>query len=53
MMTFQALYDTPYMMATVVIIAVLGIVVLQLPKILENRLFRWKESEGISRRLGN
>ncbi len=51
MMTFQALYDTPYMMATVIIIAVLGIVVLQVPKALENHLFRWKESERLSRGL--
>lgn len=48
MMTFQAIYDTPYMMATVVVIAVLGIIVLQMPKVLENRLFRWRESGQIS-----
>jgi ABC-type nitrate/sulfonate/bicarbonate transport system permease component len=41
------------MMATVAIIAVIGIIVLQFPKVLENRLFRWKESERISRGLGN
>ena len=52
-MTFQALYDTPYMMATVVLIALLGIVVLELPKILEKQFFRWKESERISRDFEN
>lgn len=53
MMTFQALYDTPYMMATVVVIAILGIIVLQLPKMMENRLFRWRESERLSRGTSN
>jgi ABC-type nitrate/sulfonate/bicarbonate transport system permease component len=47
MMTFQALYDTPYMMATVVMIAVLGILVLQMPKVLENRLFRSRDTGQI------
>jgi len=49
MMTFQAIYDTPYMMAVVVIVAIMGIAVLQGPKILEKRLFKWKESERMSR----
>jgi len=53
MMTFQALYDTPFMMATIVIIAILGIAVLQLPKILENRLFKWRESGQLSGGFGN
>jgi len=44
MTTFQDLYDTPYTMATILIIAVLGIVLLQLPKLLENRFITWRPS---------
>ncbi len=51
MMTFQMLLSTPYLMAVVFIIALIGIFVLQTPKILERRLFRWKESERLSRGL--
>jgi NitT/TauT family transport system permease protein len=49
MMTFQALYATPYMMAVVVLIALMGILVLQGPKLLEKKLFKWKETERMSR----
>jgi ABC-type nitrate/sulfonate/bicarbonate transport system permease component len=51
MMTFQDVLNTPYMMAVVFLIALMGIVVLQLPKILERRLFRWKETESLSREI--
>jgi len=51
MMTFQALLNTPYMMAVVLLIALIGVGVLQLPKFLERRLFRWKETESISREM--
>jgi len=52
MMTFQDVLNTPYMMAAVFLIALMGVAVLQLPKLLERRLFRWKETEGISREVG-
>jgi len=51
MMTFQDVLNTPYMMAVVFLIALMGIAVLQLPKILERRLFRWKETETLSREI--
>jgi len=51
MMTFQDVLNTPYMMAVVFLIALMGIAVLQLPKILERRLFRWKETESLSREM--
>ncbi len=51
MMTFQMLLSTPYLMAVVFIIALMGIFVLQTPKLLERRLFKWKESERLSRGL--
>jgi ABC-type nitrate/sulfonate/bicarbonate transport system permease component len=53
MTTFEEILNTPSMMATVVLIALVGILLLQAPKLLERRLFRWKESERISRRIGN
>jgi ABC-type nitrate/sulfonate/bicarbonate transport system permease component len=37
------------MMATVVLISIVGILLLQAPKIIEKRLFRWKEGERLSR----
>ena len=52
MMTFQDVLDTPYMMAVVLLIALMGIAVLQLPKLLERRLFRWREMESLSRGIG-
>lgn len=51
MMTFQMLLSTPYMMAVVFIIALMGIFALQTPKILERRMFKWKEGERLSRGL--
>ena len=52
MMTFQDVLDTPYMMAAVFLIALMGVAVLQLPKFLERRLFKWKETESLSRGVG-
>jgi len=49
MFTFQAILNTPYMMAVVLLIALMGVAVLQLPKILERRLSKWRETETISR----
>ena len=49
MTTYEEILNTPAMMATVVLISLVGILLLQAPKILERRMFRWKESERISR----
>jgi ABC-type nitrate/sulfonate/bicarbonate transport system permease component len=49
MTTYEEILNTPSMMATVILIAILGIFLLQAPKILERRLFRWKETERILR----
>ncbi|MDA4130233.1 MAG: ABC transporter permease [Thaumarchaeota archaeon] len=46
MTTFQDILYTPPMMATVILIALIGIVFLQAPKILERHAFKWKESES-------
>jgi NitT/TauT family transport system permease protein len=51
MMTFQMLLNTPYLMAVVFVIALMGIFVLQTPKLLERQLFKWKEGERLSRGL--
>ena len=51
MMTFHDILNTPAMMATVVLVALVGILFLQAPKLLERRLFKWKEGERISRRI--
>lgn len=51
MITYEEILNTPAMMATVVLIALVGIVLLQAPKILERRIFRWREGERISRRI--
>lgn len=51
MMIFQSSLATTYMMATVVLIAIMGILVLQAPKFLERRLFKWKETERLSRKI--
>jgi len=48
MFTFQAVLNTPYMMAVVLLIAVMGVAVLQVPKVLEHRLSMWRETEAIS-----
>jgi ABC-type nitrate/sulfonate/bicarbonate transport system permease component len=44
MTTYQQLFDTPYMMASVVLIALIGISLQQIPRMLERRLFRWREA---------
>ena len=49
MMAFQQLLNTPYMMASVVLIAVIGITLLQAPKLLERRLYWWRSAYGNSR----
>ncbi|MDG6995987.1 MAG: ABC transporter permease [Nitrososphaerota archaeon] len=49
MIDFQSLLSTQYMMAVVFIVAIIGIVAQQFPKLLEKRLFKWKESERMSR----
>ena len=51
MMTFQDVLQTPYMMAVVLLIALMGIAVLQLPKILERRMSRWRETASLSREI--
>lgn len=42
LVAFQDLYATPYTMATIVIIAALGIVLLQLPKLFQRRAYSWR-----------
>ncbi|MGI0084894.1 MAG: ABC transporter permease [Nitrososphaerales archaeon] len=49
MMDFQDVLQIPYMMAVVFFIAVIGIVCLQTPKLVERSLFKWKETERLSR----
>jgi ABC-type nitrate/sulfonate/bicarbonate transport system permease component len=49
LMDFQSVLQTPYMMAIIFFIALLGIATLQTPKLLEHRLFKWKETERLSR----
>jgi ABC-type nitrate/sulfonate/bicarbonate transport system permease component len=49
MMNFQATFLTNFMMATIVLLAIMGILVLQAPKILEKQLFRWKDTERMAR----
>ncbi len=51
MLTFQETLDTPDMIAIISLIALIGIVALQTPKFIERRLFKWKESERLSRGL--
>ena len=45
MMSFESLFNTPFMMASVVLLALIGIALLQAPKLFERRLFPWR-SEG-------
>jgi NitT/TauT family transport system permease protein len=52
MTIYEEILNTPAMMATVVLIAILGIVLLQLPKLAERRLFHWRENVGLSRGIG-
>jgi ABC-type nitrate/sulfonate/bicarbonate transport system permease component len=44
MMSFQSLFNTPYMMASVVLVALIGISLLQAPGILEGWLFPWRDA---------
>ncbi len=52
MWTYEEILNTPSMMAMVVLIALVGILLLQAPKILERRMFRWKEGERLARGIG-
>lgn len=51
MITYEEILNTPAMMATVLLIAIVGIFLFQVPKLLERRIFRWKEGERISREI--
>jgi ABC-type nitrate/sulfonate/bicarbonate transport system permease component len=51
MTTYEEILNTPAMMATVVLIALVGILLLQAPKLVEKRMFRWKEGERLARRI--
>jgi NitT/TauT family transport system permease protein len=46
---FNEILDTPDLMAIIFIIAAIGILALQTPKILERYMFKWKEGERLSR----
>ncbi|MGI0079530.1 MAG: ABC transporter permease [Nitrososphaerales archaeon] len=49
MMTFQMLINTPASMAIVFLIALIGILALQTPRLIEHYAFRWKETERLQR----
>lgn len=49
MIAFQDLINTPAMMSIVFIVAVIGIVALQTPKLIEHYAFKWKETERMQR----
>jgi NitT/TauT family transport system permease protein len=49
MMSFLSLSRITYMMAVISIIAGFGILFLNAPRLIERRLFKWKESERLSR----
>lgn len=49
MMTFTMLLDTPRSMAIVFVIALIGIIALQAPRLIERRAFKWKETERLQR----
>lgn len=49
MITFQEILYTPGMMAVVLIIGLIGIAVLQTPKLIERRAFKWKAGERLAR----
>ncbi len=49
LLTFQELLDTPSLMAIIIFIALIGIVALQTPRIIEHFKFKWKETERIQR----
>lgn len=52
MMAFQMLIDTPASMAVVFLIALIGILALQSPRIIEHHFFKWKETERLQRGFG-
>lgn len=49
MLAFQDLINTPASMAVVFVIAVIGILALQTPKLIEHYAFKWKETERMQR----
>jgi NitT/TauT family transport system permease protein len=49
MMSFLSLSRISYMMAVITVIACFGLVFLNAPRLVERRLFRWKEGERLSR----
>jgi len=49
MMSFLSLSRISYMMAVITLIALFGLVFLNAPRLVERRLFRWKEGERLSR----
>ena len=49
MLAFQNLINTPAMMSIVFIVAIIGIVALQTPKLIEHYAFKWKETERMQR----
>lgn len=49
MLSFQMMNYTGAMMAVIIVIAIIGIITLQAPKLIERRYFKWKETEGLSR----
>lgn len=51
MMALQSLINTPGSMAIVFVIALIGILALQSPRIIEHYAFKWKETERLQRGL--
>ena len=49
LMAFQMLLNTPAMMAIVFLVAIIGILALQTPRLIEHYAFKWKETERIQR----
>jgi ABC-type nitrate/sulfonate/bicarbonate transport system permease component len=49
MMSYQDLLNNPASMAVVFLIALIGIVALQSPRIIEHYAFKWKETERLQR----
>jgi ABC-type nitrate/sulfonate/bicarbonate transport system permease component len=49
MFTFQMILDTPRSMAIVFVIALIGIIALQAPRLIERYAFKWKETERLQR----
>lgn len=51
MLAFQSLINTPASMAIVFVIALIGILALQSPRLIEHYAFKWKETERLQRGL--